>query len=213
MIEFDDQNNDLLKGYSMLLSFSGSFILNQPQQSCINDLAVSNIFRNLPVKSDNPSFILASSFLNNINSDKSVDYSQIQKDHVTLFASSDQSKAPPCESVYSLAGHLPLEEQTLQVRRIYETYGWKSAYNGTVPDDHIGIELQFLILLLDKLHELDDSVCRVELTKDLRKFISEHMIKWVPQWNRDLQKNARSNFYKGIGYLIAGCLQDLLAII
>ncbi|HUS87515.1 MAG TPA: molecular chaperone TorD family protein [Bacteroidales bacterium] len=212
MIEFDDQNNDILKGYSMLLSFSGSFILNQPQQICINDLAGSNIFRNLPVKSDNPSFILASSFLNNINSDKRVDYTQIQKDHLDLFGGSGESKAPPYESVYRSAEHLLYQEQTLQVRHIYETYGWKSTYNGTVPDDHIGIELQFLILLLDKLHKLDDSICRVELTKDLRKFISDHLIKWVPQWNRDLQKNATSNLYKGIGYLVVGSIEDLLTI-
>ncbi|MEZ5010497.1 MAG: molecular chaperone TorD family protein [Bacteroidales bacterium] len=213
MVKYDGTNDDILKAYSMLLYFSGSFILDQPQESCIYDLASSNIFKKMPVESSNPNFILASSYLNRIDRNAIIDYEAILNDHLKLFGGLGSPKAPPYESVYLSEEHLVFQQQTLEVRKIYESYGWRSSLNGKVPDDHLGIELQFLNLLLEKYHEIDDTICHKELATDINKFIDLHLSKWIFEWNKNLQEHARSDFYKGIGYLVIACVQDIKSIV
>lgn len=213
MIKYDGSNDDILKGYSMLLYFSGSFILNQPQESCISELASSNIFRKMPLESSNPNFLLAASYLKKIDKHSLVNYEKILDDHLKLFGGMGSPKAPPYESVYMSDEHLMYQKQTTEVKRIYETYGWRSSLNGKVPEDHLGIELQFLNLLLEKYHEIDDSICHNELSKDINKFIDIHLITWIHQWNRNIQQHAASDFYKGIGYLVVACIEDVKTIV
>ncbi|TFH36931.1 MAG: hypothetical protein E4G95_05245 [Bacteroidia bacterium] len=213
MINYDGSNNDILKGYCMLLYFSGSFVLNQPQESCIHDLASSNIFKKMPLASSNHNFIMASAYLNKIDDRALIDYEEILNDHLRLFGGLGTPKAPPYESVYLSEEHLMFQKPMLEVKRTYETYGWRSSLNGKVPEDHLGIELQFLNLLLEKYHEIEDGICHNELATDIKKFIDQHLSKWVHLWNRDLQENAASDFYKGIGYLIVASVEDIKSII
>ena len=213
MIIFNMDNNNILKGYSMLLYFAGSFILNEPQESCINDLASSNIFRKMPLKSDNPDYILATSFLYHINDIVETDFYEIKNDYITLFGGAGKSLAPPYESVYLSDEHLVNQKQASEVRHIYKTYGWHSSASSKIYADHLGIEMQFLNLLIEKYFNMEDGICKREIITDIRKFIRTHPGSWVPDWNRDIQKYATTNFYKGIGYLINACITDLYSLI
>lgn len=213
MINFEENNSDVLKGYSMLLYFAGSFILNEPTEGCIKDLVAENLFTKMPVSSNNPNYILASSFLNNLNSSKKVAYDAILADHLNLFGGSGDSQAPPYESYYMSKEHLLNQEQTLEVKNIYRSYGWKSSVEGQIPDDHIGIEIQFLNLMLEKYSELDDEACHLELQKDIKKFIEKHIQPWIRDWNNDIQQSAISDFYKGVGYLVVACTQDIYHLV
>lgn len=206
-------SNDILKGYSMLLYFSGSFILNQPLESCIYEIAGSNILKKMPVESSNPGFTMASAYLNQINSNTPVDFESILDDHLKLFGGMGTPKAPPYESVYLSEEHLMNQRQTLEVKRTYATYGWESQLTGKVPEDHLGIELQFLNLMLEKFMEIDDDACHREVASDIRRFTDTHLTPWLADWNRDLQKHARSGFYKGIGYLIVSCVEDIRSLV
>ena len=213
MVASDNDNDNILKGYSMLLYFGGSFILGQPEESSVFELASSDIFKKMPVRSHNPNFILASSFLNKVNENGELDYESILDDHLKLFGGMGVAKAPPYESVYLSHDHLMNQEQTLQVKRIYQTYAWNPSLNGKIPEDHLGIELQFLNMLLEKFIEIDDGVCKREVHTDMIKFIDNHIIKWLPEWNTNLQQNAVSPFYKGIGYLILASIQDVRSLL
>jgi len=212
MIKFDVDNNNILKGYTMLMYFAGSFILNEPQESCINDLASSNIFRRMPLKSDNANYIIATSFLNHINDTGEMNYHEIKNDYLALFGGASKTLAPPYESVYLSDGHLINQKQIAEVRYIYKTYGWYSPAISKIPEDHLGIELQFLNLLIEKYFDMEDGICKKEIKTDIRKFIETHLVSWVSDWNRDIQKNASTNFYRGIGYLVTACIQDLYSI-
>ena len=207
------QNGDILKGYSMLLYFAGSFILNEPSDSCIRDLASQDIFRKMPVSSKNPGFMMACSFLNSINSDSAPEFDEILADHLRLFGGGGETLAPPYESVYRSPDHLMNQESAMEVRHIYRTYGWQSSLRGIVPDDHLGIELQFLNLLLEKYSEIEDGVCHKEISSDIKKFIGNHLKPWINDWNRDVQSHAVSSFYKGIGYLVASSVQDIYHLV
>lgn len=213
MINFEENNGDILKGYSMLLYFAGSFILNEPTEDCIKDLVADNLFKKMPISSNNPNYILASSFLNNLNSTKNIAYDAILADHLNLFGGSGLSQAPPYESYYRSKEYLLNQKQAIEVKNIYRSYGWQSSVEGQIPGDHIGIEIQFLNLMLEKYDELEDNVCHMELQKDIKKFIEIHIQTWIREWNNDVQQNAISDFYKGVGYLVVACTQDVYHLV
>lgn len=196
----------------MLISFAGSFILNQPAEGCINDLIDMNLFSKLPVKSNNPKFLLAASHLHSIENG-SFSYQDVIDDYSTLFGDIGLALAPPFASVYLSRDHLIIDKHTLEVRKIYNSYGWKSRNEGIIPDDHLGIELQFINLLLEKYIELDDGVCKKELTGDLKRFIELHLQTWIEDWGSKIQSNSSTDFYKGIGYLAVSCIEDVYSLL
>lgn len=208
----DNDNTNLFTAYNMLLSFTGSFILYEPQQGCINDLVEQNMFNNLPLESANPQFLLGASYLRKINPDSRLDYNEIINDHLELFGGKGKPSAPPYGSVYMSKDHIMNDKSSTEVRNIYKAYGWKSTMEGTVPADHLGIELQFINLLLGKYPELEDDVCRQEIRNDLVKFIDKYISSWINDWNRNIQKHSISNFYRGIGYLTVACIEDVYSL-
>jgi TorA maturation chaperone TorD len=213
MINFEENNSDILKGYSMLLYFAGSFILNEPSEECIRDLVAEDIFKKMPVSSNNPNYVLASSFLNQLNSNNKIAYDAILADHLNLFGGSGESMAPPYESYYRSREHLLNQQQAMEVRNIYRSYGWKSSAEGNIPDDHLGIEIQFLNLMLEKYIAIEDNACHRELQKDIKKFIDNHIKPWIRDWNADIQQKAISDFYRGVGYLVVACTQDVYYLV
>jgi len=201
--------NNFFAAYGMMLSFAGSFILYEPHTGCISDLIEMDLLKKLPIESDNPKFIKAASYLREIDPSHPMDYDKIINDHLELFGGKGKAKATPYSSVYMSSDHIMNDTLSIQVRKIYNAYGWKSQLEGKVPDDHLGIELQFINLLLSKYPELEDGVCKNEISKDLIKFIYNYINPWINKWNRCVQDNAESNFYKGIAYLTVACIEDI----
>lgn len=210
---FNQIDTNLFKAYNLLLTFAGSFLLYQPHKGCINDLVEVDLFKKFPVDSDNPKFIRALSLLRDIDHDHPLDYDQVIEDHLELFGGKGKPLAPPYSSVYLSADHIMNDKASTEVRKLYYAYGWKSRFEGEIPDDHLGIELQFINLLLDKYPELEDEVCITEVSKDLVKFIDKYINPWINRWNESIQKNARSKFYKGIGYLTVSGIEDVYSMI
>ncbi|MBN1388468.1 MAG: molecular chaperone TorD family protein [Bacteroidales bacterium] len=204
--EIDD---NFFAAYTMMLSFAGSFILFEPQTGCISDLIEMDLLKQLPVDSDNPNFIKAASYLRKIDPEHPLDYDKIINDHLELFGGKGKALAPPYSSVYMSPDHIINDTVSIRVRKLYHAYGWKSQMEGKVPDDHLGIELQFINLLLSKYPELEDNVCRNEIRKDLIKFIDAYINPWINEWNRYVQENAESDFYKGIAYLTLSGIEDI----
>ena len=103
-------------------------------------------------------------------------------------------------------------KHSLDVRDFYQSYGWVSKFKNQIPDDHIGIELLFLTIMVEKYLELDDNVCHIEMRKEIMRFIDEHILSWVPEWNENIQDNALTTGYKGIGTLIQACTEDIYSL-
>ena len=104
------------------------------------------------------------------------------------------------------------DKQTSEVSEFYESYGWESKFKGKIPDDHLGVELLFLTLMIEKYLELDDEFCNSEMRFEIRRFIDQHLLSWVPDWNENIQERASSLSYKGIGTLILACVEDIYSI-
>lgn len=209
MINPEPGNKNIIKAYSMLLYFAGSFILNEPAEECIQDMANNDLFKKMPLKSKNPNYTLASSFLRNINKEQKIDYDLIIADYLTLFDSSGIALAPPFESYYPIDVSTENQKIIPAVHSTYISYGWQPDKAESVPDDHLGVEIQFLNLMLEKYNEIEDSICRKELINDIKKFIDTHLSHWLSTWNKLMQKHASSDFYKGISYLVLACVQDI----
>jgi TorA maturation chaperone TorD len=104
------------------------------------------------------------------------------------------------------------DKQTAEVREFYQQYGWESKFKGRIPDDHLGIELLFLTLMIEKYLEFDDAACAQEMKNEIRRFLNEHILSWVPLWNENVQEHSKTLGYKGIGTLIYACIEDLYGI-
>ncbi len=205
----NNHENNILKGYNMLLYFAGSMIMHEPSEECVVDFWRNGILKRLPVSSSNPNFVLAASQLRESCSDKNICGKLLREDYLRLFAKDDLTLAPAYESVYRKNGNTDSSENTQSVTDFYNSYGWVSKFKGKINDDHLGIELLFLTLLIDKLIVLDDNACQVEMRKEIRRFTGNHILSWIPAWNRKLQSHAKTLCFKGIGTLILACTEDI----
>jgi len=207
-----NHENNILKGYNMLLYFAGSMIMHEPSEECVVDFWRNGILKRLPVSSSNPNFVLAASQLRESCSDKNTCGKSLREDYLRLFAEDDLTLAPAYESVYRKNRTADSSENTQTVTEFYNAYGWVSKFKGRINDDHLGIELLFLTLLIDKLMVLDDKACQVEMRNEIRRFTGNHILSWIPDWNRNLQSHANTLCYKGIGTLIMACTEDIFSM-
>jgi putative dimethyl sulfoxide reductase chaperone len=202
------QNNtkNLLKGYNLLLYFAGSMIMSEPTEECVKELWTNGTLKKLPVSSLNPRFIKAASLLKESCSETEQCMVRLKDDYFRLFSESGLPLAPAYESIYRNKVN---GESLPKVGEFYYSYGWKSRLQEKTPDDHLGIELLFLTRLIDKYLILDDEPCCCEMKKEIHRYIDNHMLSWVPAWNKDIQENSHSICFKGIGTLIYACLEDI----
>jgi TorA-specific chaperone len=208
-ISLDKNKKNLLKGYNMLLYFAGSMIMNEPVEECVVDFWQKGLIKALPVNSSNPRFIEAASQLRKSCTDKATCLSILQEDFRRLFsASSGLPLAPPFKSAYT---DTILETATGKenVSDFYNSYGWKKRSDYKAADDNLGIELLFVTLLIDKYISFEDEACRIEMAKEVRRFISNHIMTWLPAWNERMQETDVSLCYKGIATLIYASCEDI----
>jgi TorA maturation chaperone TorD len=209
-MDIQNMSHNILKGYNMLLYFAGSMIMYEPNEECVVDFWQQGIITKLPVSSTNPKFALAASQLRDSCQDRAQCLKNLRDDHNRLFNSAGLSLAPAFESSY-----LPEREsghKSLSVSEFYNSYGWTSKYKGIIRDDHLGIELLFLTILIDKYLIMDDQVCLIEIRNEIRRFIDQHILSWINGWYQKMQEHAKTMGYKGIATLIYACVEDIYSL-
>jgi TorA maturation chaperone TorD len=212
-MENKSQQHNLLKGYNMLLYFAGSMIIYEPSEECIVDFWKNGILKKLPVSSSNPKFVKAASQLRDSCEDNTICGKVLREDYTRLFARQDFPLAPAYESLYLINKQHNPGHHSASVNEFYNSYGWESRFKGKIKDDHLGIELLFLTILVEKYLILDDEACRGEMRKEIRRFIDQHILSWVPEWNEKVQANSNTLCFKGIGTLIIACSEDIFALL
>ena len=202
--------NNLLKGYNMLLYFTGSMIMNEPTEECVIDFWANGSLKRLPVSSSNPKFMKAAAVLRDPCADKENCRKLLASDFKMLFSAEGEALALPVASAYS-SEKSKIRIATPQAEYFYNSFGWKNAYLEK-PPDHLGIELLFLTRLIEKFMLLDDIPCRNEMKREIALFLEACILSWLPSWNEKVQEHAASVQYKGIGMLICACIEDLYGI-
>jgi TorA maturation chaperone TorD len=187
-------------------------VMFDPSIECIHDFWTNGILKNLPVTSRNPMFVKAASQLRESIADSKSSFEMMKIDYSILFAEPTDPLAPPLESSFRRKSAVRLNKEIPGVIDFYNSYGWVSKFRNHIPDDHIGVELLFLTLMVEKYLELDDEACHMEMKNEIRRFIDEHIFTWVPEWNNKIQSYAKTLSYKGIGTLIQACTEDIYSI-
>ena len=209
-MDIKNQSYNILKGYNMLLYFTGSMVMYEPNEECIVDFWQQGIIRRLPVSSSNPNFTVASSMLRDSCADKTACLRSLKEDYGRLFDGSGLPLAPAYESLY--INLLQSDRRSSPVGEFYDSYGWISKYKGQIRDDHLGVELLFLTRLVENYLAMDDQVCLVEIRSEIRRFIEEHIFSWLSGWVRKMQEYAHTAIYRGIAILIYACIEDIYSL-
>jgi putative dimethyl sulfoxide reductase chaperone len=212
-METENRQNNILKGYNMLLYFAGSMIMHEPSGECITDFWENGVLKNLPVSSSNPNFVKAASQLRDSCEDITICAKILREDFLRLFAIKELSLAPAYESLYKKNRFSNSIRPSASVTEFYDSYGWISKFKGKIEDDHLGIELLFLTRLIEKYLVIDDEACRIEMRTEIRRFIDFHLLSWVGEWNKKIQVHSKTLCFKGIGTLILACTEDIFALL
>ncbi len=207
--ETNNKGFNILRGYNMLLYFAGTMIMYEPTEECIADFWAQGILKNLPVSSTNPNFIRAASQLRESCIDKNICGRSMQEDYMRLFKREYIPLAPPFESSFKNKIIPEKGHYDTNVTDFYSSYGWVSKFRDRIKDDHLSIELLFLTRLIENYLILDDEACQGEMRNEIRRFINQHIMSWVPEWNEKIQIHSKTLCYRGIASLIYACVEDI----
>lgn len=130
-----------------------------------------------------------------INTSSNDELEELLWDYTRLFIGPYKLPSPPWESVYTSPKRLMMQDAAEQVLQLYREAGLSLETPDIMPD-HIGAELNFLAVLLQKTHlETEQKDHYLETTG---RFLSEHLLKWVPEFTKDMENAAETSFYKAV---------------
>ena len=130
-----------------------------------------------------------------INTASEEELEKLLWEYTRLFIGPYKLPCPPWESVYTSPKRLMMQDAADQVLQLYRDAGVNLATEDIMPD-HIGAELNFLAVLLQKTHlETEQKDHYIETTG---RFLSEHLLKWVPEFTKDMENAAETSFYKAV---------------
>jgi putative dimethyl sulfoxide reductase chaperone len=139
-----------------------------------------------------------------------------QAEYQRLFVGPGPIEVPLWESVYRSKDHLLFEETTFQVRKLYHRFGLQYHKENNEPDDHLLIELEFLIYLIDSsLQELQiPHQCRTtphsfeDVYEAQIEFLEQHLCKWVPKFCSKMLESTESLLYQGAALILTDFIMD-----
>lgn len=133
-----------------------------------------------------------------------------QREFQRLFYGPASLPAPPWESVYRSKEHIILDEHTLAVREFYRQWGVEPQNLNREPDDHIGLELEFMWFLTQKASDAlaQNDFSRLQsLIEAQVNFLDNHLLTWVNPFCSRLAEGTNHSFYKGLALFTTDYLQ------
>ncbi len=134
-------------------------------------------------------------------------------EYTNLFAASGGMS--PVESA-RLTGRLQ-QEPCHAVRQTYQTHGFTMGQTRfKVFEDQLGAELAFVAALLERCqqaHDEDDPTEYKRLTKEVKRFWTQHLGKWVRGYASLVQRAADHSFYREMGRLLEAFAVSEIAIL
>jgi anaerobic sulfite reductase subunit A len=103
--------------------------------------------------------------------------------------------------VYTSPERLLMQRARDEVLAMYREEGLDRSDDFKEPEDHIAMEFEFMGYLCQKALEsldTDDAEAAKASLQKQKEFLDKHLLVWVPQFCKDVQKFARTDFYKAI---------------
>lgn len=141
---------------------------------------------------------------------------QIRRDHAYLYGHTAVARVAPYESVHRGLEGLVFDDQTMEVRSAYRDLGLRAPRLNKEPDDHIGLEFDFIaqasLRALDCLDDGDHAGAQRDVDVG-RTFLREHLERWAPEMLASVVAEARTHFMRGIAHLSLGALETYGALV
>lgn len=125
-----------------------------------------------------------------------------------LFIGPGPLAAPPWESYYRSKDNLLFDEWTYQIRELFHQFGLQSEKEHKEPDDHLLLELEFMIYLADLFAQETDPDRFANLLDSQIHMLENHFIKWIPYFCERVIASTTSQLYLGAALLLADFLED-----
>ncbi|CDX00165.1 Cytoplasmic chaperone TorD [Desulfitobacterium hafniense] len=203
------EQKDLLEIRQFMYSFLSAVFLYPPQAEQVTMILQRQLFKEFPLDIADEQYQEALDNLvrwtnENCASDLVNVTSSLNKDYAALFIGPSHLAAPPWESVYRTEEKLTFGEPTLEVREWYQRCGLEFVHKNSEPDDHFGLELEFMSKLI--AHELrareEDDVLKADgLACEQLAFLGEHLLRWAKEFTQDVQASAQTLYYQGLAQL------------
>ena len=101
-----------------------------------------------------------------------------------LFVGPMAPQAPPFASVYLETEPILMGSSTLQARHIYQMVGLVCPWQGTVPDDHLSLELDACL----RIRQAAVEQASLDLTEIYAYFLIQHLANWLPLFSSRIQQ-------------------------
>ncbi len=213
---------DILKTRLWFYDLLGKSFYLEPEISRLKKVCELKIFEQFINNEDfkNEGIGILRDFFDNISKISNEEFNSLRKEYTRLFIGPGHLPAPPWGSVYLSKERIIFDENTLEVRKFYKKWGVNTKNSNKEPDDHIGFELEFISILIDKsLSELDKNNIngfKNILTAQI-DFLKSHILIWIDVFSDKLSENTEYSLFKGLALFLPeylkmdiGLLEDLL---
>ena len=147
--------DELLQAYTALFIFLGGSVSMTPGESELPHICDAGLLRNLPVESRNSMFGQASRLLKSPCPFKQQCHLTVENNYGSLLSDKSTAEAYPAASLWRNSGTTTGEHHR-HLGMIYSRYGYSRAAEDGLEPDHLGIQLLFTNLLIEKYLTEDD---------------------------------------------------------
>lgn len=119
--------------------------------------------------------------------------------------------AYPFESVHTSPDRLMMQDARDEVLALYRAERFEKSERWKDNEDHIALELAFMNILCEKSLRLlreDDGEGAWAALITQRNFLQDHLLNWVSMLVGGMQKFAETDFYRALGQLTFGYLNE-----
>lgn len=206
---------EILTGELLVFTLLGRVLYRYPgedERALLQSLTEGDFFTNVPFGSEGAESQTGLTLLQKWAEGGLSDevFASLQADYTRLFIGTGKLLAAPWGSVYLSKEHILFQKETLEVRDWYRRFGLEIEKKYTEPDDHIGLELGFIARLASLSLQALEANNRPDFESTLQAqyhFLSRHLLRWGPLWAEQVQKHAKTDFYRGVSHLVIGALQ------
>ncbi|WP_251840319.1 TorD/DmsD family molecular chaperone [Oceanitalea stevensii] len=137
------------------------------------------------------------------------DAAQIRHDHAWLYGTLATARVAPYESVHRGQDRLVFDAHTLEVRDAYRALSLQAPHLNREPDDHIGLELDFLAQSCLRALDALDQGSPGDAERYVRHgadFLRLHLLEWGPDMLGRVVAEANTAFMRGLAQLSLGAI-------
>lgn len=193
------------------LSLLSKLLQNTPDNEQYDPLFSQGLFAEWPLENINQDIVRGLEIISEFSQEYAPEKVVELKDDYHALLIGPPPLAMPWQSVWTGKEGLLFDEDTSEVRDWYYRYSLEIELKDNEPDDHIGLELAFVVHLMAlsvATAEFDPEKAQ-EILFDIQRFMKKHTLVWCDKFWEAMEQNAETQFFKGLGRLGKGSLRQL----